>query len=138
VEDVAVASLRFRSGALGVIEGTTGSWPGTKIRIEISGTDGSVVMEDETILTWQFRSETPEDENIRRQFGQSSAATGGAGDPRAINSEGHRKQFQDFVEAIREHRQPKIDGAEARAAVAVITAIYQSASERRMVSVEAI
>jgi predicted dehydrogenase len=137
VEDVAVASLRFRSGALGVIEGTTGAWPGTKIRIEISGTDGSVVMEDETILTWQFRSERPEDENIRRQFGQGSAATGGAGDPRAINSEGHRKQFQDFVEAIRENRQPRIDGAEARTAVAIITAIYRSASEHRMVSIEA-
>ncbi|MFH0991210.1 MAG: Gfo/Idh/MocA family oxidoreductase [bacterium] len=137
VEDVAVASLRFRSGALGVIEGTTGAWPGAKIRIEVSGSEGSVVMEDESFPTWQFRNETPEDENIRRQFGGAGVQlSGGATDPRAINSEGHRRQFEDFVSAIRENRLPKIDGAEARAAVAIITAIYRSAQEHRVVSVE--
>ena len=137
VEDVAVASLRFRSGALGVIEGTTGAWPGTKIRIEISGSDGSVVMEDESFLTWQFRNETPEDEEIRRQFGpEKSLLSGGASDPRAISSEGHRRQFEDFVAAIREDRPPRIDGAEARSAVAIITAIYRSARDHRVVTVE--
>src|SRR5262249_54004948 len=68
VEDVAVASLRFTSGALGVIEGTTGAYPGEKIRIEISGSRGSVVMEDETIKSWQFQDETAEDEAIRKRF----------------------------------------------------------------------
>jgi UDP-N-acetyl-2-amino-2-deoxyglucuronate dehydrogenase len=137
VEDVAVASLQFRSGALGAIEGTTGAWPGTKIRIEISGSDGTVVMEDESFLTWQFRRETPEDENIRNRFRQADAlASGGATDPRAINSEGHRRQFEDFVAAIREDRPPRIDGAEARSAVAIITAIYRSAREHRVVTVE--
>ena len=48
-EDVAVAAVRFRSGALGSVEGTTGTWPGTKIRVEIGGTKGSVVLEDEAI-----------------------------------------------------------------------------------------
>jgi UDP-N-acetyl-2-amino-2-deoxyglucuronate dehydrogenase len=137
VEDVAVASLRFRSGALGVIEGTTGAWPGTKIRVEISGSDGSVVMEDESFQTWQFRNETPEDEEIRCQFGPAeSPLSGGASDPRAINSEGHRRQFEDFVAAIREDRPPRIDGAEARSAVAIITAIYRSSREHRVVTVE--
>jgi UDP-N-acetyl-2-amino-2-deoxyglucuronate dehydrogenase len=137
VEDVAVASLRFRSGALGVIEGTTGAWPGTKMRIEFSGSDGSVVMEDETFSTWQFRHETPEDEEIRRRFGPvDSPVSGGASDPRAISSEGHRRQFEDFVAAIREDRPPRIDGAEARSAVAVITAIYRSAREHRVINVE--
>jgi UDP-N-acetyl-2-amino-2-deoxyglucuronate dehydrogenase len=136
VEDVAVATVRYRSGALGVIEGTTGAWPGTSIKIEISGSEGSVVMEDETFTAWQFKTETVADEDIRRRFGAGRASSGGAGDPRAITSEGHRKQFQDFVEAIREHRPPCIGGEEARAAVAVITGIYRSAAEGRIVPID--
>jgi predicted dehydrogenase len=137
VEDVAAASLAFRSGALGVVEGTTGAWPGETIRIEISGTQGSVVMEDEAFRTWRFQRETPCDESIRQRFrpGQE-VVSGGATDPRAINTEGHRRQFEDFVGAIREDRPPRVEGRDARAAVAVITAIYRAARERRTVAVE--
>jgi UDP-N-acetyl-2-amino-2-deoxyglucuronate dehydrogenase len=136
VEDVAVASLRFRSGALGVIEASTGSWPGERLRIEISGSDGAVVLEDETIRTWKFRSPAPEDESIRARFGhREGLSSGGATDPRAIDSEGHRRQFEDLVSAIRENRAPVIDGAEARCAVAVVTSIYLSARESRVVRV---
>jgi predicted dehydrogenase len=137
VEDVAAASLSFRSGALGVVEATTGSWPGDRLRVEIAGTEGSVVMEDESFLKWCFRRGTPEDDEIRRRFAPGKAlVTGGATDPRAIDSEGHRRQFEDFVRAIREDRPPEIDGSEGREAVAVITAIYRAARERRTVAVE--
>jgi UDP-N-acetyl-2-amino-2-deoxyglucuronate dehydrogenase len=136
VEDVAAAAVRFHNGALGVIEGTTGSWPGARIRVEIGGTKGSVVMEDETILSWQFAEEEPGDAEIRRLHGpREGLSGGGAGDPRAISSEGHRRQFEDFVGAIRAGRKPFLSGEDARAAVAVITAIYRSAGERRVVSV---
>ena len=137
VEDVAAATLRFRSGALGVIEGTTGAWPGEKLRIEISGDAGSVVLEDDALRTWKFRDETAEDDAIRARFAvDDSKLSGGATDARAINSEGHRLQFEDFVLAIRHDRRPRIDGAEGRAAVSVVNAIYQSAREGRPVSVE--
>jgi UDP-N-acetyl-2-amino-2-deoxyglucuronate dehydrogenase len=137
VEDVAVASLRFRSGALGVIEATTGAWPGARMRIEISGSHGSVVLEDETIPSWRFRDASPEDDEIAARFAPRAGLTsGGATDPRAIDSEGHRRQLEDFVAAIREDRAPRVDGAQARAAVAVVTAIYRSARESRAVLVE--
>ena len=137
VEDVAVASLAFRSGALGAIEGTTGAWPGERIRIEVSGMAGSVVLEDETIRSWRFREPKPEDDEIRATFGpREGALSGGATDPRAIDSEGHRRQLEDFVTAIREDRSPRIDGAEARAAVAIVSAVYRSAREGRSVAVE--
>jgi predicted dehydrogenase len=136
VEDAAVASMVFRSGALGAIEGTTGSWPGDNIRIEISGFDGSVVLEDETIRAWRFRHPMPEDDDIRARFGpRDGAGSHGATDPRAIDSEGHRQQFEDFVDAVREDRSPRIDGVEARAAVAIISAVYRSARERRPITV---
>ena len=92
-------------------------------------------MEDETFLTWTFQEEGPEDEEIRRRFGPAEGSSGGgAGDPRAISSEGHRRQFEDFVGAIRENRPPLCDGAEARAAVAIITSIYRSAREGKAVN----
>jgi predicted dehydrogenase len=136
VEDVAAAAVRFKNGALGAIEGTTGAWPGTKIRTEICGTRGHVVLEDEVIQKWLFEEERPEDAELRRALGpREGLSGGGAADPKAIDCEGHRRQFADFVEAIRSGRQPRIDGAEGRAAVAVITAIYRSSREGRWVAV---
>jgi predicted dehydrogenase len=136
VEDTAVAAVRFANGALGGILGTTGAWPGTRIRIEIVGIKGSVVLEDETILTWRFQDEGPADEDIRQKYGRESLSGGGAGDPRAISFEGHRLQFEDFVGAIRTKRRPYCSGEDARAAVAVITSIYCAAREGRPVRVD--
>jgi predicted dehydrogenase len=136
VEDVAAAALRFRNGALGAVLGTTGSWPGAKIRVEIGGSRGSAILEDEVILSWSFQDELPEDEEIRRQHGpRQGLAGGGAADPRAISSEGHRRQFEDFVRAIRTGGAPFCDGVEGRAAVSIITSIYRSAREGRAVPV---
>jgi predicted dehydrogenase len=139
VEDVAVAAVRFRSGALGVIEATTGSWPGDKLRIEISGAEGSVVLEDDAIRAWRFRSPHAQDDDLAASLAHREndvQKSGGATDPRAIDSEGHRRQFEDFVAAIREDRAPWIDGAEARPAVAIVTAVYRSMREGRAVVVE--
>jgi len=62
VEDTAVAVLRFNSGAMGVIEGTTSAYPGFLKRLEILGTKGSAILEEESIIAWQFEDEEPGDE----------------------------------------------------------------------------
>ncbi len=51
----------------------------------------------------------------------------GANDPSAINFLGHQRNFEDVVNAIQEGRKPSVDGVEARRAVALICAIYESA-----------
>ena len=85
----------------------------------------------------QFENELPEDEDVRKTYGPREGLTsGGAGDPRAIDFEGHRRQFEDFAQAIRSGRAPACDGREARAAVGIITGIYRSAQERRVVTVD--
>ena len=127
VEDTAVASLKFASGALGAFEASTALWPGWSRRHEICGEHGSVVLEDDRITHWEFRDSRPEDEGIRAA-GQKNALGSGASDPGAISPEGHRRQIQDLVDAIRAGRAPLLDGHEGRKAVAFVNAIYDSAN----------
>ncbi len=134
VEDVAVAALRFANGALGVIEGTTAAYPGMRKKIEISGDQGTAIMEDEDMLCWEFQEEKPEDAALREQLSGTQSSGGGASDPRAISHENHRRQFVDFLDALEEGRTPLVDGHEGRKAVEIILAIYQSASEGKAVS----
>jgi UDP-N-acetyl-2-amino-2-deoxyglucuronate dehydrogenase len=126
-EDTSVAALKFGSGAFGTIEASTALWPGFSRRIEICGENGSAVMEDDDIARWEFRVAAPDDETIRHAR-ESSAKGSGAVDPMAINFDGHRRQIQDFIDGIREKRPFFIEGAEARKAVALVRAIYDSAA----------
>lgn len=130
VEDVAVAILEFESGARGVIEGTTAAWSkdGHPGRVQICGTDGSVFLADETIELWDFREELPGDDGIRNTLMGPGSAGLGANDPKAIRFEQHQRNFEEVVRAIGEGREPRTSAMEARKAVALIEAIYQSAS----------
>lgn len=125
-EDTAVAALKFGSGAFGTIEASTALWPGSARRIEICGEHGSAVMEDDDITRWEFRVARPGDDAIRAAR-ETSAKGSGAANPMAINFAGHLRQIQDFIDGIREQRPFFIEGAEARKAVALVRAIYDSA-----------
>src|SRR5438270_623633 len=127
VEDTAVACLRFKNGALGVIQATTSVHPGYPKTIAIHGDRGSAVIEQEDVLRWDFNPPTADDERVKERFAQKVGASGGASDPAAISHRGHMLQLSDFVAAIRENRTPKVDGREGRKAVAAICAIYESA-----------
>ncbi len=134
-EDTCVAALKFASGAFGTIEGTTAAWPGWSRRIEICGENGSAVMEDDDIARWEFRVAQPGDEQVRAAR-ESSAKGSGAANPMAINFEGHLRQIQDFIDGIREQRPFFIEGREARKAVALVRAIYDSAASGQPVRPE--
>lgn len=127
VEDLACAILEFENGSMGVIEGSTAIWPGHPARVEVHGDHGSVILEDGALRFWDFKDARPEDEKIRSEMPQAAAGAG-ASDPLAnVTHEGHRRQIQDFTEAVREDRPPVIDGKEGRRSVAVIEAIYKAA-----------
>jgi predicted dehydrogenase len=131
-EDTAAAVLRFGDGALGTIEASTALWPGWSRRIEICGEHGSVVLEDDRLARWEFREAQPEDDAIRAA-GSANALGSGASNPAAISFEGHRRQLQDLIDAIRGGRAPALDGREGRKAVALVRAIYESAESGRPV-----
>ncbi len=130
VEDVATAVLRFRNGALGVIEGSTACYAklGHGAEVQVCGTEGSVFMRDESFTTWDFKQERPEDAAILAQFGAKPGAVGvGAADPKAITTLAHQRVFEDMARAIATGSAPTVTGADARKSVEVILAIYQSA-----------
>lgn len=133
VEDVATASLRFENGALGVVEATTAAFPGALKRIEIHGSQGTAVIEEEDIKTWQFANMSAQDKKIAEEFGGRTKTGGGAADPAAIGHEAHAHQFRDVVKAIRKGATPAIDGNEGRRSVEIILAIYQAAESGKKV-----
>lgn len=127
VEDTAVAIIRFQSGALGVLQAATSVHPGYPKSLALHGDRGSAIIEHEDLLRWDFAQPMPQDDEFKKQFAAGSGASGGAADPKAISHEGHRRQLADFVAALRDQRPPAVDGREGRKAVALISAIYDSA-----------
>lgn len=133
VEDTAVACLRFKNGALGVLQAATSVWPGLPKTIAIHGARGSAVIEQDDLLRWEFEPPLPEDDSIRQRFAQRTGASGGSSNPAAISHQGHARQLTDFVRAITEGREPLVDGREGRRAVELILAIYESNATGRTV-----
>ena len=134
VEDTAVAALRFKNGALGVIEAATSAFPGLLKRTEIHGDKGSARVEQDDVTLWTFAEAAPEDAAIQSKIGGASGFTAGASDPRGINHAGHRDQLADFLRAIDSGGEPLVDGREGRRSVEIIRAIYRSAESGRAVS----
>ena len=127
-EDMGLALLSFENGAMGIIEGSTSIYPGFPERLEIHGEKGTVILEGGKIKTWEIQGTKEEPEVL-----EADRKTGGASDPMAISIEGHLAQYRDFIEAIRNDREPIVHGIEGRKALEIVLAIYQSSKEGRAV-----
>jgi len=146
-EDIAVAVLTFASGALGTIVTSTAACPGSAQRLEITGTEGTVVIEDGQITRRALAIERPESAG-------NAAADPGATDPAAaatdpaaatddpaaaanaaaIGASAHAAQVADLLVAIEEGREPSVTGRDGRAALELACAVYESARQGRTVA----
>lgn len=144
VEDTAVATVRFANGSLGAIHGTTAAYPGVSTRLQVHGTRGSIVIEDETLRFIHTTSgerteafaESPGELNQAAEYREDAAGDGlvATRDPRQL-SESHRYQYQNFLDALDGRAELVVTLEQARLAVSLTLAIYESARTRKPVSV---
>lgn len=135
VEDVALALLTFASGAVGSIHASTAIYPGLPERLEITGQNGTAIVEAGKVKVWEFKDEKGEVGSYGRKPEEvdAGASTTGAADPAAVSWAGHAAQFADFVAALRENREPLVNGSEGRKPLEIILGVYKSARENREV-----
>lgn len=127
VEDCVSAALRFASGALGAIAATTAVAPGFPHRVEVYGTNGGLQIEGEAIVRWETTTEPTASAPHVADGGTGRQAAGAGAHPTGISAIGHTRIMHDFVAAIRARRAPLVTGEEARRALAVVLAVYESA-----------
>ena len=96
-------------------------------RIEIHGSTGSAVIEEEDIKSWEFEKMTAKDKKLVAELSKATKTGGGAADPSAIGHAAHAHQFRDVIKAIKKGTNPSIDGHEGRRSVEIILAIYKAA-----------
>jgi len=133
VEDTLVATITFASGALAVIHATTAAYPNVGTRLQVHGSRGSAVIEEDQLL---FFSSTATDQE-GNQAASAVRVEDLRGNPRADDSfmNGHLRQYLDVVDAIRTKRPPLVGVRDALLALAVVRALYVSATLGRTVTI---
>lgn len=121
-EDTATALLEFASGAIGVFHATTAAYPGYPRRVEISGTEGTVVLEHDRIIAVDLRNAPAEDARFAEQDENQSGSSAVVSDFR-----GHQAVIEDFLGAVQKNTTPACDGREGRRSLALVEAIYSAA-----------
>lgn len=130
VEDVALAHIKFTSGALASVDASTAAFPGLKERLELTGSNGTVVVESGVLTLLETREGLRDSELIGPQETSQPSASS---DPKMISAGGHAAQLGDFLSAIEEEREPFVSGADGRAAIELILSIYESARQGQRV-----
>ncbi len=134
VEDTALAIVRFGSGAVGTILSSTAAFPGFPQRLEVTGTDGTVTIEDGRIVRRAIgaRSGSGDSGGSLDSSAEPRAADSGS-NPAAIGVASHAAQIADLLAAIEEGREPAVNGEAGRDALEIVCAVYESARTGRPV-----
>jgi UDP-N-acetyl-2-amino-2-deoxyglucuronate dehydrogenase len=105
-EDLVAAAVQFKNGAIGVVHATTTAYPGFPERIELIGTKGTALLEG-TSLKVNIQNQPP------FEFKTDLGSGGTGADPMAFPHDWHRGVLTDFLDAIENDRQPRVNGEEA-------------------------
>jgi len=127
-EDTAVVLLRFRNGALGVIEATTASRPrDLEGSISVLGEKGSVEIGGFAVnemKVWNFVERRTDDEAVMDKYSVN---------PPNVYGFGHQAYYGHVVDCIVNDKQQLVDGLEGRKSLELISAIYESIETGREV-----
>jgi UDP-N-acetyl-2-amino-2-deoxyglucuronate dehydrogenase len=129
VEDTAVAVLEFVNGALGTVEAATSAYPGYSRRMELTGSEGTIVLDGDRLAAVDLReARGPGGAGGAGGAGgfNRDAPTASASSPVVTDASAHQRVFEDFIRAIATNTPPSCDGRDGRRSVALVEAIYSS------------
>jgi predicted dehydrogenase len=121
-EDTALALLEFTGGALATLLATTAAYPGYSRRIEITGTEGTVVLENDVIVAADLRAPSVTLSNEAQNANPSPSS------PVISDARGHQSAIEDFIRAVQQNALPECDGKEAQRSLALIEEIYRASA----------
>ncbi|NLI92269.1 MAG: Gfo/Idh/MocA family oxidoreductase [Peptococcaceae bacterium] len=120
MEDVAGAVLKFKNGAIGLIEAASTIYPkNIEETLNIFGETGSAIIGGiavNRVEVWEF----PDSEEEKKKI-----FTAQENDPPTVYGFGHREIIEDMIQAVKLDRPPAVPGEEGRKALEVILAIYK-------------
>jgi predicted dehydrogenase len=123
-EDTALALLEFTGGALATLLATTAAYPGYSRRIEITGTEGTVILENDVIVAADLRAPSATLSNAAPSRNPSPSS------PVISDARGHQSAIEDFMRAVEQNALPECDGKEAQRSLALIEEIYRASANK--------
>ena len=126
VEDTVAAVLEFASGALGTIEATTAAYPGYARRLELTGSNGTAILDGDALVAVDLRDGSAGPGSLEDAGPQNPPEN--VASPIVSDVGAHRAVFDDFIRAMQTGGRPGCDGAEGRRSVEVIEAIYRASA----------
>ena len=127
-EDLGMAVIKFSNGSYGMIEGTSNVYPrNLEETLYMFGTDGTVKLGGKSvniIEEWAFRDAQEDPDTVKANYHEN---------PPNVYGFGHTPLYADVIDAIRNDREPYVNGEDGKRALELILAIYKSAAEGRPV-----
>lgn len=133
VEDTLIAMLEFANGALGVLQAATSVFPGYARRLELSGSEGTIIIEQDRLLAADLKN--PSAELLKSSEADKNLSLSS---PIVSDARGHQAVLEDFLRAIQTNTKPRCDGEEGRRSLAMVQAIYEACRTGERVSGEVI
>jgi UDP-N-acetyl-2-amino-2-deoxyglucuronate dehydrogenase len=131
VEDTVVASFEFSSGAVGTLEVATSVYPGYPRRVELTWSEGTIVLENDRVVSADLR--TPISEFTSQE---AECEDDGSNTPVISDTRRHKTIIEDFIRAIETNGIPICDGHQARRSVEVVQAVYESSRTGQTITLE--
>lgn len=127
-EDTAVATLRFKSGALGIIEATGATRPrDLEGSLSVLGSGGSVEISGfavNEIRHWNFVQQEPGDAEVLSRFSVN---------PPNVYGFGHQAYYEHVVDCLQQDKPALVDGVEGRSSLELVVGLYEAMASAREV-----
>lgn len=120
-EDFGSILIRFKNGAIGIVEGTACVYPkNLEETLSIFGATGAAVIGGlavNRVETWNFETPAEQDERVAKLAGT---------DPKDVYGSGHNQLYANYINAVNTHTDPLVSGTEGIKAMKIILAAYKS------------